>query len=141
MVELGHGIAGQFTVGRPLRCDDDSAIAQFWRLRKFTAISQTNVSIVGCEAAAEAPCNFGPLRVNGRVRDVCQGPFTGDMSKPGYLILRKLAETMNAPVKGSTWRLAIKDGWSTGAAYLVVAPDGHWTYTTNNGLSLRTGGP
>src|SRR5262249_5974764 len=60
---MGHGgkKGGEFTIGRPLRWDDDAAIKEFRRLVPFTACWLTNVYILGCEAAADGPCTLGSL--------------------------------------------------------------------------------
>ena len=130
----GHGKAGQFTVGRTLKHTDDATIKLFERLRPFTQEAITHAFIVGCEAAAEGPCIFGPLRHFDRERkawrtdSLCMGPFTGDTTKPGYQLLWKLAAAIRAPVTGSPWKLAFSDGWRMGAAHLTVGPAGGWTY-------------
>jgi hypothetical protein len=143
---MGHGAPGAVKIGSDLRWNNDSAIAEFKRLRPIASISSTNVYIVGCGSAAEGPCIVGPLTFtpaggSRQTLNVCMGPFTGDVTKPGYQLLRKLADAINAPVSGSTWDLAIKDGWEMGAARLTVGPGGAWTYRAINQQAVRYGSP
>jgi hypothetical protein len=143
---MGHGAAGEITVGSRLRWDDDRSIAEFRRLRPSAAAYLTNVYLVGCEAAADGPCVPQTLRLgeSGAVKTlpgVCLGQFSGSTSKPWYQLLRKLADAIVAPVSGSTWKLAIGDGWKLGAAHLTVGPGGGWCYRAINEQGARFGSP
>ncbi len=110
-------------------------------------ISVTNAYVVGCESAADGPCVVTSLQLTDRsgatrtVPQVCLGQFSGDMTKPGYQLLRKLADVMNVPVSGSTWKLAIKNGWEINSARLTVGPGGGWAYRAINEHGARFGSP
>jgi hypothetical protein len=123
---------GFFDCGVPLRYDDLSSINEFQRLRRFCVVWATNVYISGCQVAAEGPCQTGFVQSGGqKVGGLCLGPFTGDTSKPGYLLMRRLADALNAPVHGSPWMQAFMsnaDGWKVEGAKLTVGPGGGWVY-------------
>lgn len=143
---MGHGAPGAVDIGTNLRWDNDSAIAEFKRLRPITNPAITHVYIVGCASASEGPAVLGSLTIttaggSKQTVNVRMGPFTGDVTKPGYKLLRKLADAVNAPVSGSTWDLAIADGWDLGAAKLTVGPGGAWVYSAINQQMTRFGSP
>jgi hypothetical protein len=73
---------------------------------------------------------------------LCLGHFSGDTSKPGYQLMRKLADTLNAPVHASVWKLPIKGGWDLGPTIskLTVGPGGGWVYR-ERGQPTRFGDP
>lgn len=129
----GHGTAGGFCVGSDLTVRDDKSIAEFKRLRRFTAPWLTNVYIIGCEVAAEGPCQVRPLKLpDGHViQAACLGPFTGQLHKPGYQLMLKLADVLEAPVHASPWKLAIRTAWDAQLrmAKLTVGPGGGWVYS------------
>ncbi|MCK8787790.1 hypothetical protein M0638_25880 [Roseomonas sp. NAR14] len=142
----GHGAGGEVTVGTRLRAGDDAAIGQFRRLRPFVRSWLTHAAIIGCEVAADGPAGPGtvPVQEGGKVRQVpvaFKGQFSGDTSKPGYTLLRKLADALEAPVSGSPWRLAIADGWTLGGAKLTVGPGGGWVYSAIDAPATRFGSP
>ena len=84
---------------------------------------------------------FWQLRRPDHHLNLCKGTFSGNTRKPGYLLLRKLADAMLALVHGSPWRLEI-GGWERplGAARLTVGPGGGWVFSENN-VSTRFGSP
>jgi hypothetical protein len=128
---MGHGSSGQVTCGVPLLFSDLSAIGQFKRLASFCSTAITRLQLVGCEAAAEGPCIPGTIKGVQTIKPLCIGPFTGNTSMPGYLLLRRLADAINAPAIGSPWKQAFSDGWEVQGARLTVGPGGHWTYNPN----------
>jgi hypothetical protein len=93
---------------RKLTWEDDSAIAEFQQLRQFAPVWRTNVYIIGCEVAADGPCQpmLAPNE-KGVMESYCVGWFSGSTGRPGYQLLRKLADAIDAPVHGSTWRLPL----------------------------------
>jgi hypothetical protein len=127
----GHGSAGAVTIGRTLTWRDDSTIAEFQRLRPFAPVWRTNVYIIGCEVAADGPCQPMPVNFGGKVEQACVGLFSGHTEKPGYQLLRKLADAINAPVHGTTWKLPLDARWPDQlrhAPRLTVGPGGGWVY-------------
>lgn len=125
---MGHGSSGQVTCGSTLRFNDLSAIAEFKKLEPYCSTAMTRLQIVGCEVAAEGPCLPGTIIGVQTPQPICMGPFTGNTSMPGYLLLRRLASTISAPAIGSPWKQAMVDGWEVRGARLTVGPEGHWTY-------------
>jgi len=61
---------------------------------------------------------------------------------PGYVLLRKLADAINAPVHGTTWRLPIDGRWQDQLNYsrLTVGPGGGWAFSPY-GKATRFGSP
>jgi hypothetical protein len=144
LMMMGHGRAGEILIGKTLAFSNDADIAEFQRLRKFTRIWRTNVYLVGCECAADGPCVPGPpsVMVNGQLRSLCMGVFSGNTGRPGYLLLRKLADAMNAPVHASPWSLELGP-WRIppAVARLTVGPGGGWVFSPGNGVTTRFGSP
>jgi len=141
LMMMGHGRAGEITIGQTLVFSNDADIAEFRKLRKFTRIYRTNVYLVGCECAADGPCIPGPpVLFNGQMRSFCVGTFSGNTGKPGYLLLRKLADAMNAPAHASPWSLELGP-WTIprGVARLTVGPGGGWVFSPGNGVTTRFG--
>jgi hypothetical protein len=141
----GHGSSGEFEIGTKLRWDNDSAIAEFQKLRPFVPVWRTNVYIIGCEVAADGPCVWMPVRRNGKTEQGCVGVFSGDTKQHGYQLLRKLADAINAPVHGATIKLPLSERWPDQLRYvpaLTVGPGGAWTFRAGfGGAGFRYGSP
>ncbi len=141
----GHGKAGEVTIGSTLTWRDDSAIAEFQRLRPFAPVWRTNVYIIGCEVAADGPCHTIPVSFGGKTEQACVGQFSGNTGQPGYKLLRKLADAINAPVHGTTWKLPLSGRWPDQlrhAPRLTVGPGGGWVYRGGFvGEATRFGSP
>lgn len=145
---MAHGVGGRITCGVPLNYTDLGAINEFSRLRPFCAPWLTSIYLVGCEAAADGACVPGAVQANGTTyNNLCVGPFTGDTTKPGYLLLSRIADAINAPVHASPWKQAFatnKNGWQVTGARLTVGPGGGWVYDpagTNGNTATTFGSP
>jgi hypothetical protein len=138
----GHGEGGQFRIGQLLKWKDDSTIALFRQFRPFAPIWRTNVYIIGCEVAADGPCQHSdPVHP-----DWCLGPFGAQFAMPGYALQRKLAEAIGAPVHGSTVKLPLITPWPDqlkAGPRLTVGPDGAWVLRGGRvtGWFVRFGSP
>ena len=127
---MGHGAGGEVTCGTTLKFSDVVSINEFKRLQTYCSPAVTVVHIVGCEAAADGACLPGTL-ASAPGLPLCLGPFSGDVAKPGYLLLRRLADAINAPVTASPWKQAFVDnrnGWGVFGARVTVGPGGGWNY-------------
>jgi hypothetical protein len=122
----GHGSSGEFTLGQQLTAwRSDSNIAEVQRFRPFTAIWRTNVYIIGCEVAADRPCHH--------IGGYCIDAFNpkGPYALSGYMLLRKIAEAINAPVHAGTVKLPLTTPWPEqlkDVPRLTVGPDGAWVF-------------
>jgi hypothetical protein len=143
---MGHGAGGEFTCGVTLRSTDVAAINEFKRLQAYCSPAVTVVQILGCEAAADGVCVPGTV-ASAPGKALCIGPFSGDTSKPGYLLLQRIADAINAPVLASPWKQAFSDnrnGWGVSGARVTVGPGGSWTYDpagANGQTKIQYGSP